>query len=162
VRLADPDGSVEVGSIKIVPTEWPRAGDEVLAKIEGVALVEAELDRTMATPGETVIVDLRWQVVEPLGRDLTTFVHLGDPARPPLAQGDSPPLGGDYPTGLWASGEVIDDAYSLALPDDLPPGRYPVYAGLYDATSGARAPLEVDGVRQANDGLLVGWLTVNG
>ncbi len=162
VRLAEPDGSLEIGSIKIVPAEWPPASDEVLARIEGVELVKAELDQATAAPGQTVGVKLRWQVVEPPGRDLTTFVHLGDPASPPLAQGDSPPLGGDYPTGLWAAGEVIDDAYTLALPDDLAPGRYPVYIGLYDPTSGVRAALEVEGQRQAHDAFLAGWLTAGG
>jgi hypothetical protein len=162
VRLAEADGTVEIGSIKITPAAWPAASDEVLARIEGVEVAQAELDRVAAEPGETVEVRLRWQVVEPPGRDLTTFVHLGEPAAPPLATGDSPPLGGDYPTGLWAAGEVIDDAYTLTLPADLAPGRYPVYAGLYDPASGVRATLAVDGQRQPNDALLIGWLTANG
>jgi hypothetical protein len=162
VRLADPAGSVEVGSIKIVPAHWPPAGDEVLARIEGIELVQAELGQANVQPGDMVEVRVRWRVIEPLGRNLTTFVHLGDPAIPPLAQGDSPPLGGDYPTGLWAADEVIDDAYALKLPADLPSGRHPVYIGLYDPASGVRAALEVDGQRQPNDAFLVGWLTAGG
>ncbi len=161
VRLADPDGSVEVGAIKMVPAAWPPPTDEVLAQIEGVELVRAVLGQAAAEPGQTVSVQLRWQVIEPPGRELTTFVHLGDPASPPLAQGDSPPLGGHYPTGLWATGEVIDDEYSLALPADLPPGRYPLTVGLYDPASGLRAALEVDGRRQPNDAFPIGWLTVD-
>jgi hypothetical protein len=162
VRLADPEGSVEIGSLKISPAQWPETVDESLAQIEGIKLVDGRLSQASAGPGETMTVNLRWQVVSPPGRDLTTFVHLGEPTQIPLAQGDSPPLDGHYPTSLWATGEVIDDVYTLILPDDLPDGRHPVYVGLYDPTSGARAVLEVNGQRQANDALLIGWLTAGG
>jgi hypothetical protein len=166
VRLADPDGAVEVGAIKIVPAEWPPVTDEVLAQIESIELVAGQLYPTNATLGDTVSVNLRWQVTSAPGRDLTTFVHLGDPSAdtslPPLAQGDSPPLGGYYPTGSWSPGEVIEDHYSLTLPADLAPGRYPVYVGLYDPDTGTRAVLEVDGQRQANGAFLIGWLSIEG
>jgi hypothetical protein len=119
-----------------------------------------EWDSQVVQPGEVLPLQLRWEVDEAPSRDLTTFVHLGDPSQKPLAQGDSPPLGGDYPTGLWSEGEVIDDEYSLAIPADLPAGRYPVHIGLYDPVSGARWPLTVDDERQPNDAYLVGWLKV--
>jgi hypothetical protein len=78
----------------------------------------------------------------------------------PLSQGDSPPLGGDYPTSLWDEGDVISDSYTLQIPLDLKPGRYPIYIGMYDPVTGLRQPLTVDGQRQLNDAYLVGWITV--
>jgi 4-amino-4-deoxy-L-arabinose transferase-like glycosyltransferase len=160
VRLADPGGSSELGAIKISPEQWPPSSSEVLARVDGIELVAGALSQPAARPGETATIHLRWQVVDPPSRDLTTFVHLGDPSQTPLAQGDSPPLGGYYPTSIWAAGEVIDDTYSLTLPADLSPGRYPIYVGLYDPANGTRMALEIDGQRQANDAYLIGWLTV--
>lgn len=160
VRLDGQSDSVNVGSVKVEPSKWPPAADEILARIEGIELVEAGLNKSRTGPGETLTVTIRWQVVSAPGRELTTFVHLGDPAQPPLAQGDSSPLGGRYPTSLWAESEVIDDRYTLVVPVDIPPGRYPVSVGLYDPGSGARIPLVINGTRQPNDAYLIGRLTV--
>ena len=160
VKLAGEVASVDVGFVKAALDSWPEMTDTVLAQMGGIELVSADLVPATAHPGEEVAVALRWQVKEAPGRDLTTFVHLGDPAEPPLAQGDSPPLGGDYPTRLWAAGEVIDDAYTLAIPQDLPPGRYPVHIGLYDPETGERLPLIVENTRQPNDAFFLGWLSI--
>jgi hypothetical protein len=77
-----------------------------------------------------------------------------------VAQGDSPPIGGHYPTQLWAAGEVINDSYQLTIPDDLPDGRYPLYLGFYDPESEERPPLTVEGVQQPNNAYFVGWIEV--
>ena len=34
-------------------------------------------------------------------------------------------------TSLWPAGEVVDDAFTLAVPAGSPAGDYPVIAGLY-------------------------------
>ena len=91
---------------------------------------------------------------------LNTFVHLGHPGEPPLAQADGPALGGDYPTQDWGAGEVFDDEYLLTLPDDLPIGQYAVMIGLYNSDSGKRVPLQVNGERQLADALTIGWISV--
>jgi hypothetical protein len=160
VKLVDETAAVDVGAVKVGPEEWPAPEGESLAGLEGVELLRADLSRGSARPGETVMVDVQWWVIAAPGRDLTTFVHLGEPSQPPLATGDSPPLAGDYPTALWAAGEVVDDRYQIALPGDLPPGEYPIHLGQYDPASGVRVPLTVDGQRQPNDAYLVGWLTI--
>jgi 4-amino-4-deoxy-L-arabinose transferase-like glycosyltransferase len=160
VKLVGEEASVDVGFVKAAPVTWPEMTDAILARLGDIELVSAGLATSTAGPGEEVAVELRWQVIEAPGRDLTTFVHLGDPAEPPLAQGDSPPIGGDYPTRLWAAGEVIDDSYRLTIPADLSPGRYPVHLGLYDPNTGERLPLIVEDTRQPNDAFFLGWLSV--
>jgi hypothetical protein len=161
VKLVGEEASVDVGFVKAAPDTWPEMSDVILARLGDIELVSAALATSVAHPGEEVALELRWQVIKAPGRDLTTFIHLGDPAEPPLAQGDSPPLGGDYPTRLWAAGEVIDDSYVLSIPSDLPAGRYPIHVGLYDPDTGARLPLIVENERQPNDALFLGWLTVH-
>lgn len=160
VRLGGEESAVNVGSVKIAPPEWPPKTEAILADLEGIELIGATLDRSAAKPGETVKVILRWQVATAPERDLTTFVHLGQPDQPPLAQADGVPLGGHYPTTLWAAGEVFDDNYELLLPSDLPPGLYPIQIGLYVPEDGSRLQLAVDGVRQPNDAYVTGLLEV--
>jgi hypothetical protein len=77
-----------------------------------------------------------------------------------LAQADSVPLNGYYPTYLWASGEVFADEYELLVPEGLADGRYPIHIGLYDPTTGARLPLSQNNQRQPQDAYFVGWLEV--
>ncbi len=46
---------------------------------------------------------------------------------------------GDYPTTLWAPGEIIVDTHPID-PTTLPPGDYYLLAGLYDPATGERLP----------------------
>jgi hypothetical protein len=111
-------------------------------------------------PGDMVEVALRWQVSAAPGTDLHTFLHLGDPAQPPLAQHDGPPLGGNYPTRLWQAGEVIEDKVVLILPTSLLPGQYSLNVGLYAPDSGTRLAVLVDGEQQPDDVYPAGTITV--
>ena len=160
VKLAGQETSVDVGTVKVIPETWPAPTEPVLAHLNGIDLAGANLSAEAISPGDTVHVALRWQVREAPGEHLTTFVHLGEPSEPPLAQGDSAPLGGHYPATLWSSGEVFSDSYELVMPADLSPGLYPVHVGLYRSESGVRLPLTVDGDRQPGDAHLIGWLEV--
>jgi hypothetical protein len=160
VKLSGQDESAGIGTVKVVPFSWPELSDAVLATLNGIEITEASLAAGSADPRTSVPIRVRWQVLSAVNRELTTFVHLGDPSREPLAQGDGPPLGGHYPTHLWEEGEVIEDTYHLSLPPDLAPGRYPVYIGMYDPLSGTRLPLQIQGQRQPNDAFLVGWVSV--
>ncbi len=160
LKLAGETSSVDLGGIKVSPSSWPDFSEEIAADLGGIQISEAALVTKNVSGGDVVQVHVRWQVEIAPEQNLTTLVHLGDPAQLPLAQGDSPPLNGDYPTGLWDVDEVIDDYYSVVVPSDLAAGRYPVYIGMYDPISGIRRPLFVNGERQPSDVLLVDWLMV--
>ena len=45
------------------------------------------------------------------------------------------------PTGKWLVGELVPDTLLLRIPNDLPPGRYPLQAGLRDPDASNRTPL---------------------
>ncbi|MCA9968830.1 MAG: DUF2142 domain-containing protein, partial [Anaerolineales bacterium] len=162
VRLVAAEGpGVQVGEVKVAPAAWPAAPEPALARIgEGVELTAVSLADDTAQPGGSVRVDVTWRVTAAPGVDLTTLLHLGPGGAPPLATGDAPPLGGDYPTRAWAAGEVITDRYTLPIPPDLPPGAYPVWIGMYDSASITRLPLTANGARQPADTLQIGTLTV--
>ncbi len=159
MRINDSYDPVEIARVKAVPVEWPEADDALLATFgEGIDLTSVSLTPADATRGSEIAVDVQWVVRNAPGKELTTFLHLGDPTQAPLAQGDGPALGGDYPTNLWAAGEVINDRYLLTVPGDLLAGSYPIHIGFYDPLSGARLAVEIEG--QAHDAYLAGWLTV--
>jgi hypothetical protein len=161
-RVSGGAPGIEVATIKIAPHASLPAPDTWLAEIgDHIALVETSITPTQARPGQIVHVEMRWYV--PRGtpqRDYTTLIHLGQPDRPPFSTGDSPPLGGDYPTRAWGNGETIEDRYDLLIPADLAPGRYPIWIGMYDPASGSRLPVTVEGELQPNGVYLAGWLDV--
>jgi hypothetical protein len=74
---------------------------------------------------------LYWQALGPIEEDYTVFVHLLDAEGVIVAQGDSPPVEGHYPTSLWRPGELVRDEHRLASgPRDMMKGvRFAV--GLY-------------------------------
>jgi hypothetical protein len=92
------------------------------------------------TAGCNLLIKLYWRADVIPSADYTTFLHLRDAANQNVAQKDSPPAGGRYPTGLWDPGEIIVDEIDLPL-TDVPPGRYTPVVGLYDLNSGQRLPV---------------------
>jgi hypothetical protein len=84
---------------------------------------------------------LYWQAERLLDQNWTVFVHLVDSSGALLAQHDSQPRGGEYPTSVWDPGEVVADQHEVTLPVDLPEGDYDVVVGLYVADSGERLPV---------------------
>ncbi len=161
-RVEDGAPGIEVATVRVVPAEPPPPPDDWPAEIgDNIALAGATIEPEQVLPGQSVRVLVRWYV--PVGRprqDYTTLVHLGQPDAPPLSTGDSPPLGGNYPTSAWGNGETIDDSYILAIPAGLPSGRYPVWIGLYNPATGERLPVTVEGEVQPNGVYLAGWVEV--
>jgi len=87
-------------------------------------------------PGDTVQVTLYWLALEPLDQDYKTFLHLTDAevTRQPTQHDDDP--GGDFtPTTRWLPGELVPDSHTLTLPRDLAPGRYHIWADMYEYPS---------------------------
>jgi hypothetical protein len=83
---------------------------------------------------------LYWQAETDLPVDYTTFLHLRDDSNQNVAQKDSPPASGRYPTSLWDAGEVIADEIILPV-DNVSSGLYTPVIGLYNLETGARLPI---------------------
>ncbi len=106
-------------------------------------------------PGGPLDVTLYWQALGPTDRPLTVFVHLLDAGEKVRGQRDSPPLNGARPTTGWQAGEYLTDRYELTVAPDAAPGDYAVEIGLYDPTTGARAPVADDTGRPIGDRLIL-------
>ncbi|MBN1812976.1 MAG: glycosyltransferase family 39 protein [Anaerolineae bacterium] len=155
VGLYDPQaredsGSVRVGEAKLAPpepalsaaegTQTPPDHPLEVELSDGVALLGYGLSAQSAEPGETITLTLHWQAWETPSADYQVFVHLVGADPEPVAQGDGPPLMGDYPTSVWAPGEVIVDPHSIVLPADVPLGQYRLLVGMYNLETLVRLP----------------------
>ncbi len=95
-------------------------------------------------PGSELQLTLFWQPLAHPATDYTTFVHLRTGAGATVAQSDSQPLAGAYPTSRWQPAETIIDRITLPLPNDLPAGTYTLFMGLYQLDTLARLPVAND------------------
>jgi hypothetical protein len=117
--------------------------DRALA-LTGFGLSPAQLE-----PGQELEVTLYWQALEEAGVGYTAFLHLlaPDDGLQPQAMGvagvDAPVLDGRYQPDFWPDGMTFADQHTLALPSDLPPGRYRLDLGLYP-TGQSKALLPLD------------------
>jgi hypothetical protein len=76
-------------------------------------------------------VSLRWRANRASLRPYTVFVHALNGDGQLVAQHDSPPMMGSYPTSLWDAGELIEDVHPLE--GDLASATG-LEVGLYDAS----------------------------
>ncbi|MFZ0547592.1 MAG: hypothetical protein WAM60_19250, partial [Candidatus Promineifilaceae bacterium] len=57
-----------------------------------------------------------------------------------IAQHDSMPRNNSYPTSQWQQGEIVSDPAHIDL-EDVPPGVYNLYVGLYRNLGNSFPPL---------------------
>ena len=97
-------------------------------------LLGAEVDRVQAQPNDLIKVTLYWRALAPMDQPYTEFVHLMDSDGIIVAQRDTWPGRGMYPTVLWQPGQVFADELYLNVPDGAyAPNVAMVRVGLYDA-----------------------------
>ena len=135
------------------PTSWA-AGDalpnpvdiqfDTLVKLRGYAF-----DPVAVEPGAPVAIELYWEVTGPPPGDYLLFVHLVDAATGALvAQRDTHPGLGNFPSSQWRPGDRFVERLSLYVPETAyVPAAAELRVGLYapnsyrlgitDATTGA-------------------------
>jgi len=114
---------------------------------------------TARESGRTCLqLTLFWQPLTPLPIDYTSFVHRRNDDGVTVAQRDGQPLDGAYPTSRWQPGEVVIDPIALTLPDDLPPGQYKLFVGLYQLDTLARLSVVDD--TTGENAILLGEVTI--
>ena len=107
-----------------------------------VRLERAAVWNTRVAPGDVVQVRLHWRARAPLSRRYKVFLQLLAPGDRLIAQRDTEPVGGERPTTSWQPNEEIEDNYGLLIPLATPPGTYRLIAGMYDASTGERLPVQ--------------------
>jgi hypothetical protein len=134
----------------------------VNANLEDTAeLLAFDTDRAAYNPGDTVKVTLYWRSLRTPGQDYKTFVHLTDAAvTQQPSQHDGDPGGGFTPTTRWLPGELVPDAHPLSLPTDLAPGRYLLWAGMYEHDTVRNLTIRSSEAPSADNRVLLGEIEV--
>ncbi len=98
-----------------------------LARLRGY-----DVTPTAARPGEVVSVTLYWETLTRSPLDYAVFVHLLSDTDTMIAQRDTYPGLGRYPTTAWEPGVIFADTYRLSIPATAyAPDRGNVRVGLY-------------------------------
>ena len=98
-----------------------------VARLLGYQVVPAT-----AEPGGAVEVTLYWQAMARTDQNYAVFVHLLSEVGTMIAQRDTYPGLGRYPTAVWEPGIVFADTYRLQIPDTAyTPDEGYVQVGLY-------------------------------
>jgi hypothetical protein len=141
----------------LVPGQWPayEAGPPLAEFADHIELVDYSLANCDARQ-ETCLLTFTWLARGKPSADYTVFIQLWRDGQQ-AAGFDAPPLANDYPTGLWASQEVILDPHPLDL-SGLAPGEYRLLAGLYNFASGERLPAAAGGVPLPDNALDLGLI----
>ncbi len=108
-----------------------------------------------ALPGGLEI-SLTWEATGPVAENWAVFVHAVAPDGRIVAQEDTHPLYGAYPTSWWEPGKAFVDPHHITWPEAYE-GPVALYVGLYRPDTGARLPARrPDGTRWPNDAVLIG------
>jgi len=142
-----PDGTRSelpfVGRMKLAA---PEAGNRelrppVLTYGDAISLISADVQAPACIqPGSTITVVTTWQASSVIASDYTIFMQVVDDASTIVAQRDTQPRAGDYPTSYWEPGQIVTDTRTLKLPASMAPGRYRIVTGLYLLATGERMP----------------------
>lgn len=97
------------------------------------------LNQMQFKPGDELTLGLFWAADEPVDKSYTIFVHVVTPDGRIVAQSDSIPVNGSYPTNAWPVAHTIWDEHRLRLGAELLPGSYEIKVGLYYWEDGKRA-----------------------
>lgn len=141
----DPLETPLVGQAKLIPWNWPATAPQNSLAVQfddGIAL--NGYDSTCSVTSGPCRLTLYWAASATPAADYQVFAQLWR-GQEQIGGFDGPPVNGDYPTRLWAAGETIVDAHTLALPANLPPGDYRLRVGLYRLDNGVRLPAYVSG-----------------
>jgi hypothetical protein len=101
-------------------------------------LLGAQIDRASVQPGDPIRVTLYWRALQSIDRSYVEFVHLIDQSGIIVAQRDTWPGRGMFPTVLWQAGDVFADSLTLDMPDAaFAPDDAKIQVGLF-ADDGTR------------------------
>jgi len=145
----NPVGKLVVGRVKIAAETSPATPQWPADAVFGgaIALRGYDLDWQSRDGTGPLTITLHWEVIAPVTRDLTVFIHLVDAQDHILGQGDGPPCRGQYPTSYWPTsywqaGEWLQDEHLIAVtsePGDISDAR--ILVGFYDPGTGERLPV---------------------
>jgi hypothetical protein len=110
---------------------------------DGVRLLGYRLESNEVQAGGKLILDLYWQALHPIDRDLMALVQLVDQEGQFLMYVDGSPTAGRDTTDRWPAGIPLASRHLLSVPGYGEPGEYTLTIGLHPF--GERSWLPVTG-----------------
>ncbi len=145
----------------VLPLESPPPSVFPLAAFDNGFSLEAVEAPERAQAGETLPLRFTWRSDEDSQDDYAQFLHFVREASGAWWGYDQQPLGPRLPTRLWYQGLADSETWLVPLPDDLAPGRYVVYTGLYLPRDLERIPAtDADGLPWPDNRMLLGRLII--
>ncbi len=131
-------GTLRVGDLRatnIAHAQTARVGD-------AITFLGWTSDARVVTRGQSFNLDLFWRAEGAITESYTVFAHLIDASGRVVADADSPPWRGAFPTERWSVGEALRDRHTFQVPVDLAPGDYAIEIGMYLPATNTRLPIE--------------------
>ena len=148
-----PAGSIvsEGSTIVLIVSSGPRL--MLNANLDNkVLLMACDLMDDSLKPGEPLRLTLYWRALQPMQETYSVFVHVARADGAILIQRDVEPRDGTYPTGSWATGELVEDPHELSIPSDAPPDTYWIKVGMYSQSTLLRLPVVDPGQAEVEQG----------
>lgn len=84
-----------------------------------IELLGYDLDTSRSAAGGEVKVTLHLRALRPIARDYTMGLHLLDSHYEAVTRINTLPGSGNWSTSLWRVGEIVEDAYTLRIPNEF-------------------------------------------
>jgi len=155
VRLLGAKGNESVcasavfSNIRLQPAEAMAFQEQPVQLSQGMALSGYRA----AINGQALSVETTWRAAQKLPRDYHVFIHILDQNEKLIAQADTTPGAGTFPTSQWSVPQTWIEHADISLPAVLPPGKYGIYAGWYSYPDLTRLIVEGN-APHAPDGLV--------
>ncbi len=119
-----------------------------------IELLGYDLPAAEVEAGQPLPLTLYWRATAPVPHNYQVFVHLTNPATTLWGQSDklNP---GDFPSTRWPLDKYVWDDHRLPVLPGTPPGEYRLSVGLYDLSTGRRAPVFDDAGQIVGDNVVL-------
>ena len=121
---------------------------------EGFTLRGYEIPESI-NAGDVVVTRWWWSAEKDIDTNLTQFIHFTNVETDELFVFDQLLFGGRFPTSDWVVDMSEVDEWQFQISDTLPPARYRLATGLYDAATGERMPITLDDREVVQDNIIV-------
>jgi hypothetical protein len=125
----------------IAEADLPQNINRLNFAFDGVLrLIGYRVEQSAVRPGEWLPVTLYWQAVRPIDENYSAFVHVLDQNGASIAQANTYPAGGNWPTSLLEPGLALPDTYHIFVPPDVDaPAATRLAMGIFEFEDPTRA-----------------------
>jgi hypothetical protein len=136
------------------PLEFASQMTPLNARLGAATLSGYRLDRNK----DRVRVLLYWHPAQKIEASYQVFVHLADATGQVVAQSESVPAEGTYPTTTWQANELIVDTHDIKT-DAI--GSFTIFVGMHDPAANIRAfAFDATGTRLPDDQIPLTQITL--